>query len=187
MSYRPVRSGLPSGARCRGGEVRFAIGGARNAGRAILRPLSRERRHACSQGDDGHEVLHRSNTPVATPYTPSIAGCPFFGPDRGRRVAFRSCGLASVAALRGRDARSNHAQTGSWQTPVRGPLFGVTMRRRRGRERGCSKRGHQPLARAGSSRVIHRGATRKTTRRYNARPPFGSRIAVRPGLPSDSL
>ena len=147
MSYRPVRSGLPSGARCRGGEVRFAIGGARNAGRAILRPLSRERRHACSQGDDGHEGLHRSNTPVATPYTPSIAGCPFFGPDRGRRVAFRSCGLASVAALRGRDARSNHAQTGSWQTPVRGPA----VRSNDAAEKGAGARLQQtraPAARA---------------------------------------
>jgi len=47
------------GARRRGGEVRFAIRGARDAGRATLRSLRGERCHECSQGERGREDLHR--------------------------------------------------------------------------------------------------------------------------------
>src|SRR5438132_14044634 len=43
----------------RRGEIRFAIGGARDAGRATLQPLRLERRHQGSQDDHGGEDLHR--------------------------------------------------------------------------------------------------------------------------------
>src|SRR5213594_98419 len=47
------------GARRCGGKVRFAIGSARDAGRATLQPLRLERRHQGSQKDYGCEDLHR--------------------------------------------------------------------------------------------------------------------------------
>src|SRR6266566_1858190 len=47
------------GARRWGGEVRFAIGGARDAGRATFQPLRLERSHEGSQDEHGREDFHR--------------------------------------------------------------------------------------------------------------------------------
>src|SRR5438034_10189499 len=62
--------GFPiGGARRWGGEIRFAISGARDAGRATFQPLRLERRHQDSQKDHGCEDLHRL---VYLPYPPTI-------------------------------------------------------------------------------------------------------------------
>jgi hypothetical protein len=63
-------------ARCWRSEVRFAIRGARDAGRPIVDPLRLERRHQDSQNDQGLEDHHTST--LLAPFESSLSFEAFF-------------------------------------------------------------------------------------------------------------